>query len=174
VSSDQVNHPPHYTSDPSGVECITIARHRTFNIGNAIKYLWRSGLKVSHGTSAEAQCEDMNKAAYYIFDEIVRLGGKVTCRHPALVEAVVSGMARVVEKPPAPAKPKHQWVRLEDMTDGEPVLCAGCRCNWWETNTSGVVHCAKCGSHHINIRGAGDPAKCAYKIVGSSYAAPEL
>ena len=43
--NDQVNHPKHYTSDPSGIECIDITRHRNFNIGNAIKYLWGAGLK---------------------------------------------------------------------------------------------------------------------------------
>lgn len=43
--NDPVNHPKHYTSDPSGIECIEITRHRNFNIGNAIKYLWRAGLK---------------------------------------------------------------------------------------------------------------------------------
>ena len=37
--NDQVNHPKHYTSDPSGIECIDVTRHRNFNIGNAIKYL---------------------------------------------------------------------------------------------------------------------------------------
>ena len=36
--NDQVNHPKHYTSDPSGIECIDITRHRNFNIGNAIRY----------------------------------------------------------------------------------------------------------------------------------------
>ena len=36
--TDPVNHPSHYTSDPSGIECIQITRHRNFNIGNAIKY----------------------------------------------------------------------------------------------------------------------------------------
>ena len=45
IDKDPVNHPTHYTSDPSGVECIEITRHRNFNIGNAIKYLWRAGLK---------------------------------------------------------------------------------------------------------------------------------
>ena len=44
--NDQVNHPKHYTSDPSGIECIDITRHRNFNVGNAIKYLWRAGLKI--------------------------------------------------------------------------------------------------------------------------------
>ena len=75
---DYVNQPPHYTSDPSGVECITITRHRNFNIGNAIKYLWRSGLK-GNGVSEtrdEKHIEDLKKAVFYINDEIKRLEGK--------------------------------------------------------------------------------------------------
>lgn len=71
---DVVNHPPHYTSDPSGVECITITRHRNFNVGNAIKYLWRAGLKVEANKTDEAkQVEDLRKAVWYIEDEIKRL-----------------------------------------------------------------------------------------------------
>lgn len=71
---DLVNHPPHYTSDPSGVECITITRHRTFNVGNAIKYLWRAGLKEDPDKSAlNKQIEDLEKARWYIADEIKRL-----------------------------------------------------------------------------------------------------
>lgn len=65
---DPVNHPAHYTSDPSGVECIQITRHRNYNIGNAIKYLWRNGLKDS-----DAQVQDLAKAVFYIQDEIARL-----------------------------------------------------------------------------------------------------
>jgi len=61
-----VNHPPHYTSHPSGVECIQITEHFNFCIGNAIKYLWRAGLK------GEA-LEDLRKAAWYIEREINRL-----------------------------------------------------------------------------------------------------
>lgn len=72
---DIVNHPPHYTSDPSGVECITITRHRNYNVGNAIKYLWRAGLKGDSGQSAKKkQIEDLRKAVWYIEDEIKRLG----------------------------------------------------------------------------------------------------
>lgn len=71
---DLVNHPPHYTSDPSGVECIQVTRHRNFNVGNAIKYLWRAGLKESADKSAlDKQVEDLKKAAFYINDEIKRL-----------------------------------------------------------------------------------------------------
>lgn len=43
--NDPVNNPKHYTSHKSGIECIEITRHMTFNIGNAIKYLWRNGQK---------------------------------------------------------------------------------------------------------------------------------
>lgn len=71
---DMVNHPPHYTSDPSGVECIEVTRHRNFNIGNAIKYLWRAGLKVvGNDQPLDKQIEDLRKAIFYIEDEIARL-----------------------------------------------------------------------------------------------------
>src|SRR5581483_2936486 len=42
TSPDMVNHPPHYTSHPSGVECIQVTEHMNFCLGNAIKYLWRA------------------------------------------------------------------------------------------------------------------------------------
>jgi len=74
VNDESVNHPSHYTSDPSGIECIQITRHRNFNVGNAIKYLWRAGLKVEGDrTLVEKQCEDLEKAIWYIQDEVARL-----------------------------------------------------------------------------------------------------
>ena len=75
IIDSAVNHPHHYTSDPSGVECITITRHRNFNVGNAIKYLWRAGLK-----GQDTSIEDLNKAVWYIIDEIHRLGGTCTVK----------------------------------------------------------------------------------------------
>lgn len=68
MASDPVNHPPHYTSDLSGIECIEVTRHRNFNIGNAIKYLWRAGIK-----DESTQVQDLEKAIWYIKDEISRL-----------------------------------------------------------------------------------------------------
>jgi len=59
---DPVNHPAHYTSHPSGVE----ARHMNFNLGNAVKYVWRADLK---GNSLQ----DLQKARFYIDDEIKKL-----------------------------------------------------------------------------------------------------
>lgn len=65
---DKINHPAHYTSHPSGVECIDITRHMNFNCGNAVKYIWRHGEKTN-------PIEDLKKARWYIDDEIKRLGG---------------------------------------------------------------------------------------------------
>lgn len=62
---DPVNKPFHYNAHPSGIECIEVVRHMCFNIGNAIKYLWRAGLKGD-------AIEDLKKARWYIDDEIVK------------------------------------------------------------------------------------------------------
>jgi len=62
---DMVNHPPHYTSHPSGVECIDITRHMGFNLGNALKYIWRADLK--HDDNG---VEDLKKAIFYLNDEL--------------------------------------------------------------------------------------------------------
>lgn len=64
---DPVSQPSHYTSHPSGIEAIEITRHYNFAIGNAIKYLWRAGLK------EDAKIQDLRKAIWYIQDEIMRL-----------------------------------------------------------------------------------------------------
>ena len=71
---DAVNHPSHYCSHPSGIECIEVTRHYTFDIGNAIKYLWRAGLKKEQGLSdVEKEIEDCKKAIWYINDHIKHL-----------------------------------------------------------------------------------------------------
>lgn len=72
--NDMVNHPPHYCSHPSGVECITITRHYPFSIGNAIKYLWRAGLKKDASLEdKQKEIEDLEKAIWYIKDRIKQL-----------------------------------------------------------------------------------------------------
>lgn len=74
MSNDMVNHPSHYTSHPSGVECITITRHYCFAIGSAIKYLWRAGLKKEEGMNdREKEIQDLEKAIWYINDRIAQL-----------------------------------------------------------------------------------------------------
>jgi hypothetical protein len=67
---EAVNHPPHYLKHPSGVECIQITEHMNFCLGNAIKYIWRAGLK------ADDPVQDLSKALWYIQREIARLEQK--------------------------------------------------------------------------------------------------
>lgn len=66
--SDNINHPTHYTSHPSGVECIEITQHHNFCIGNVIKYVWRAGIK-----GEDTKIEDLKKARWYLDREIARL-----------------------------------------------------------------------------------------------------
>jgi hypothetical protein len=66
-SRDMVNHPPHYTQHPSGVECIQVTEHMNFCMGNAVKYIWRAGLKSSN------PIQDLQKAVFYLNREIQRL-----------------------------------------------------------------------------------------------------
>jgi len=56
---DNVNAPKHYCSHPSGIECIQIAELLPFNLGSALKYLWRKGLKWDEN-------EDVQKAIFYL------------------------------------------------------------------------------------------------------------
>ena len=65
---EMVNHPKHYNSDLSGVECIEVARYRNFNVGSALKYLWRCGLK-----NGNSDIQDLEKAVWYLNDEIKSL-----------------------------------------------------------------------------------------------------
>jgi hypothetical protein len=63
--SDPVSCPSHYRQHPSGIECIQITEHMGFNLGNAIKYIWRADLK---GNAVQ----DLEKAVWYINREIGR------------------------------------------------------------------------------------------------------
>lgn len=60
-----MNHPPHYTAHPSGIECIEVVEHMGFNLGNAVKYIWRADLK-------NDALEDLKKARWYLEREIAK------------------------------------------------------------------------------------------------------
>lgn len=64
---DPVDHPKHYTSHPSGIECIQVTEHMGFNLGNAVKYIWRADLKLD-------AIEDLKKARWYIDRELQKRG----------------------------------------------------------------------------------------------------
>lgn len=67
-NDDPVDHPAHYTSHESGIECIEVTRWMNFNLGNVIKYVWRAGNKGN-------ALEDLKKARWYLDDEIKRQEG---------------------------------------------------------------------------------------------------
>ena len=73
---DPVNHPKHYTDHPSGIECIQITEHMGFNLGNALKYIWRCDLK-------KDAVEDLRKARWYIDREIEKRVNPAGIRHDA-------------------------------------------------------------------------------------------
>ena len=64
--NDDISHPAHYTH--SAIECIEVTEQLSYNLGNAVKYVWRFGYK---GQAAK----DLRKAAWYMRREAVR------CRH---------------------------------------------------------------------------------------------
>jgi len=69
MNRDNINHPSHYKS--SKMECIEIieAFGLNFHLGNAVKYIIRSGKK------GDAK-EDLNKAIWYLQRAIQNLEGK--------------------------------------------------------------------------------------------------
>jgi hypothetical protein len=74
MTHDPVDHPSHYTGSAAScpgcgrtIECIDVVRHMTFNLGNAVKYVWRADLK-------NAPIEDLRKAVWYLNNEIERRG----------------------------------------------------------------------------------------------------
>lgn len=57
--------PSHYRSHPSGIECIQVTEHMNFNLGNAVKYIWRADEKGD-------PIENLKKACWYVEREIAR------------------------------------------------------------------------------------------------------
>lgn len=81
VEHDPVNKPKHYTSHPSGVECIELSEKMSFNLGNAFKYVFRRDDK-------ENALQDVSKAEWYLKREISRLE-KLVEEMPASVEVLI-------------------------------------------------------------------------------------
>ena len=91
---DMVNHPPHYTEHPSGIECIQITRRMPFSIGNATKYVWRADLKNG--------LEDWKKALWYCMDELANCK-PLTIK---MSDGLMLHMFKVVENEPDAQKVK--------------------------------------------------------------------
>lgn len=81
---DMVNHPPHYSGHPSGIECIEIVRGMSFDAGNAVKYIYRAARKNGR--------QDIEKARWYLLDAIKHgepaYVGSAPCSWDAFMRAV--------------------------------------------------------------------------------------
>lgn len=66
--NERVDHPRHYNAHASGIECIELIEHLPANLANAVKYIWRCGLKQS-----ETPLRDLKSALWYTNREIDRV-----------------------------------------------------------------------------------------------------
>ena len=88
TKEDPISAPSHYRSHPSGIECISVTEHMGFNLGNAVKYIWRADLK---GNAAQ----DLKKAAWYIDREIKRRERCLAADKTMAAEASMTAVAEL-------------------------------------------------------------------------------
>lgn len=153
MTHDPVNHPAHYTQHPSGVECIEITEHMSFNVGNAVKYLWRAGNK-------GPTIEDLHKAAWYVNREIGRL-------RPLDAAPTLPGL----EQPPAREAivvclACQQNIIMDDRHPEGP--CPACGCNLLEQGIQPGEH-FKPRFACLHLSAFDDPLDCpACPVCGNS------
>ena len=58
--AERVDHPRHYNQHPSNIECIELIEHLPCNLSNAVKYIWRCGIKAT-----ETPIRDLQSARWY-------------------------------------------------------------------------------------------------------------
>lgn len=112
---DPVTNPKHYTTHPSGVECIQITEHMPFCLGNVVNYLFRAGLK-----EGEPTIQDLRKAAWYLNREIER---RIELDVRAEAEEPVDPKRMASLKAPlgVPVEPAGGWQTISlDPEDLEP------------------------------------------------------
>ena len=82
---DPVNHPYHYLTHKSGVECIQITEHMSFCLGNAVKYIWRA----DHKGDA---INDLSKAVWYLEREITRRKALADIENARLIGVIADSL----------------------------------------------------------------------------------
>ena len=110
---NNVQHPAHYNEHPSGVECIQVVQHLNFNVGNAVKYVWRAGLK-------GATVEDLRKAEFYLQFELNRLAAGGQACVADIRSGVATPLSMVVKS--LTGLVREFYAKLFDMPNGEPFL----------------------------------------------------
>lgn len=110
--TDSVNHPSHYQQHPAGIECIDVIEPFPFNVGSAMKYLWRAGLKGD-------ALEDLMKSHWYIVREIGRLQrGRIEESLTQRMQEHLASFQRPAEPVPPTIAEEHEEKRAEDQGGG--------------------------------------------------------
>ena len=114
-----------YNSHPSGVECIEVAEDFGFNLGNVIKYIWRS----RYGDEDTDPVHELNKAEQYLHREIVRLYDELNADGPTIKTAAESAESHEKKEP-----------SNEEMHEGPCQNGAFHSGHEWNSSTSGIVY----------------------------------
>lgn len=88
MPANLIDHPAHYNNHPSGAECIDIAEWFPFNLGNAIKYIWRAGIKGD-------RLEDLKKARWYVDREIARLEDAESRKDAGVEDPIITAWGKI-------------------------------------------------------------------------------
>lgn len=116
---DNVNHPSHYVSHPSGVETINITREFEFALGNAWKYLMRFRYKGKPK-------EDLEKAVWYMNDYMSHrdLYAEFSVKHDLCkTEELINNARKVIAAEKIPEVKHAMRAILEQALFGRNVVC---------------------------------------------------
>lgn len=136
---DMVNHPPHYTAHPKGIECIDVIEDNPFyNLAAAMKYLWR----VSWGGKFD-DLEDLEKAVWYVQREITRRRD-MQAPEPAaspLPPFMQEAMAEMLSQPSPLAHmfTEDYWAKEEPPEEDDFPCCSQGE-EWFEVPLPGFGH----------------------------------
>lgn len=113
AKEDQVvDRPTHYTSHPSGIECILITEDMDFCLGNAYKYMFRRKSKSTIRTN-------LKKARYYVRRKIS--GGRMASLPPESgVRGIVTRKRAVTGGPVSPEAQQAQRRVLDSSSPTQP------------------------------------------------------
>ena len=126
TTPDPVNHPQHYLTHKSGVECIQITEHLNFCLGNALKYIWRADSKGD-------AINDLSKAIWYLEREITRRKALSDIENARLIGVIADSLDKdlVAKSDSSPdARRQYEMGNACAYGDGMPKDLDHAR-EWW-------------------------------------------
>lgn len=109
--NDPIRKPDHY-QHPLGLEAIDVTRYLPFNLGNAVKYIWRGGKK---DTSTQGLRQDLKKARWYLQDEIALLEGRQYRRDLVAVQKWIELLRGAIRADASMDAAAHPGLRLSEV-----------------------------------------------------------